>query len=116
MKGIQLTQTWGKWNMGALAIMAAIFVFSLPGATLGQGKDLYLAKGCIACHGPDGKQPIQPIYPKLAGQNADYTVAQLKAFKSQKRKSGQSVLMWGMAAALSEADMKSIADYLQGVK
>lgn len=116
MKGIHLTQAWGKAFLGATAILAVMLAFSLPSAAFGQGKALYLSKGCIACHGPDGKQPLQPIYPKLNGQNADYTVAQLQAFKTQKRKSGQSALMWGMAAPLSDADMKAIAVYLQGVK
>ena len=59
---------------------------------------------------------LQPSYPKLAGQNADYIVAQLQAFKTQQRKSGQSALMWGMAAPLSDAEMKAIAKYLQSAK
>lgn len=100
-----------------------VFAFALMMLTVfnsneaqAQGKDLFNAKGCAACHGPDGKKPILPVYPKLAGQNAPYLEAQLKDFKSQKRKSGQSALMWGMAAQLSDSDMKAISEYLQSVK
>lgn len=103
----------------ALVSFGVVALMALTGgeqAKAQAGKTLYTAKGCMACHGPDGKTPIMPLYPKLAGQNAPYLVAQLKDFKSQKRKSGQSALMWGMAATLSEADMKAIADYLSKVK
>lgn len=79
------------------------------------GKDLYVAKGCVSCHGPDGKKPLQPLYPKLAGQSAPYLVQQMKAFKTQERKNGQSVLMFGMSAQLSDSDMEKLAAYLSQV-
>lgn len=62
---------------------------------------------CAACHGPDGNSAA-PNFPKLAGQHADYTVKQLKEFKSGERK---DATMNGMAAALSEQDMADIAAY-----
>ncbi len=99
-------------------LLAMTFFILYPGdeAKAQAGKNVYNAKGCVACHGPDGKAPIMPIYPKLAGQNSAYTVAQLQGFKTQQRKSGQSALMWGMAAQLSDAEMKQVADYLASVK
>lgn len=86
-------------------------LMSAPAAAQ-DGKTLFTQKGCPACHGPNGDKPLQPSYAKLAGQNADYIVVQLKAFKAQERKSGQSALMWGMAAQLNEKEMKTIADWL----
>lgn len=103
-------------SMVVLSLAASLMLLTGGTAMAQSGKDLYLAKGCIACHGPDGKVPLQPAYARLAGQQADYLVAQLKAFKAQERKSAQSSLMWGMAATLSETEMKAIATYLEGVK
>jgi len=103
---------------GLVLVFAMLMLAAFHGgeAQAQAGKSLFNAKGCVACHGADGKAPILPVYPKLAGQNAPYLIAQLKDFKGQKRKSGQSALMWGMAAQLSDADMKAIAEYLQSVK
>ncbi len=84
----------------------------LGNAAFANGKALYTSKGCPACHGPKGGTSLVPNYPKINGQNAPYLVAQLKAFKSQQRKGGQSALMWGLAAQLSEGDMKQIAQWL----
>jgi cytochrome c len=99
---------------GAAAASAVlVMVLSNVGPALAQtGKDLYTAKGCPACHGADGNKPLQPTYPKLAGQPAPYLVLQLKAFKAQERKDGQAALMWGMAGQLTEAEMGKIAEYL----
>ncbi len=80
-----------------------------------------LAKGqavasqvCAACHGPDGNA-IAVIYPKLAGQPAQYIVKQLKNFKTGDR---VNPIMGPYAAALSESDMENVAAYFakQSVK
>lgn len=65
------------------------------------------AATCAACHGPDGNSPT-PMYPKLAGQHADYTMAQLEAYKAGER---DDAVMQGMAAPLSEQDMMDLAAY-----
>lgn len=62
---------------------------------------------CAACHGPDGNS-VNPMWPKLAGQHAQYTVKQLQAFKSGARQNAQ---MAGMAAPLSEEDMQDLAAF-----
>ena len=62
---------------------------------------------CGACHGVDGNTTT-PVYPKLAGQSADYIVKQLQDFKSGARK---NATMAPMAAGLSEQDMQEIASY-----
>lgn len=100
----------------ALSVFALTLLLSAAPAAAQDGKAVFTAKGCPACHGPNGDKPLQPAYAKLAGQNAEYLVAQLKAFKSQERKGAQSALMWGMAAQLSDNDMKAIADYLSKQK
>ncbi len=72
---------------------------------------------CAACHGPDGNS-FNGDWPKLAGQHADYTAAQLVAFrcaatgkpdKCVARTSGNSALMQGQAANLSDAEIQALA-------
>jgi len=73
-----------------------------------------LAKGeasfaaCAACHGADGNSSIT-TNPKLAHQHPEYLVKQLQEFKSGKR---ANAVMSGMAATLSEDDMKNVAAWL----
>jgi cytochrome c553 len=59
---------------------------------------------CAACHGADGNSPT-PANPNLAGQHADYITLQLAHFKSGIR---ANAIMQGMAATLSDADMKAV--------
>ncbi|GAB6141329.1 c-type cytochrome [Methylosoma difficile] len=66
---------------------------------------------CLGCHGAEGKGNGQ--IPRLASQNADYLIAQLKNFKSGSRKNGQ---MQGVAGSLSEQDMKEISAYFATLK
>jgi cytochrome c553 len=63
---------------------------------------------CAACHGPDGNSPINPVWPKLAGQHPGYLEKQLMDFKSGNR---NDPTMSGMAAPLSEEDMADLAAY-----
>jgi hypothetical protein len=77
-----------------------------------------LAKGeasftaCAACHGADGNSGA-PVNPKLAQQHPEYIVKQLQEFKSGKR---ANAVMSGMAATLSEDDMKNIAAWVGSQK
>lgn len=80
-----------------------------------DGAALYTAKGCIACHGADGKAPIMGLYPKLAGQNKEYLVAQMTDIKSGARSNGQAAAMKGVIASVSDAEIAAIADYLSGL-
>ncbi|HWG77752.1 MAG TPA: c-type cytochrome [Steroidobacteraceae bacterium] len=66
---------------------------------------------CANCHGWQGHS-IQPKFPVLAGQQANYLLAQLHAFKSQTRGDPDALgYMWGMAAPLDESMMAALADY-----
>jgi cytochrome c len=81
-----------------------------------DGAALYTAKGCIACHGPNGNAPIQPIYPKLAGQNEQYLLNQMKDIKSGARANGQSAAMKAIAASVTDEEFAAIAAYLSKAK
>ena len=70
------------------------------------------AATCVACHGVGGNAVIT-IYPKLAGQSADYIAKQLAEFKNGTRK---NAIMAGMAAALSDQDMAELGAYFSAQK
>ena len=68
---------------------------------------------CASCHGAAGAGiPVQ--YPRLAGQQQDYTTAQLVAFRTGDRKN--SPQMTALAQRLSDAEMKAVADYIAGLR
>ena len=86
-----------------------------PTPAAGGGSDgaaLYAAKGCAACHGPNGSKTTMPVYPRISGQGSAYLVAQMKDIKSGARNNGQSMIMKGIIAQVSDAEMKAIADWL----
>ena len=76
-------------------------------ADLAKGEATYSAV-CASCHGADGNSG-SPAYPKLAQQHPDYLVKQLQEFKSGKR---ANAIMSGMAASLSDEDMKNVAAWV----
>jgi cytochrome c553 len=75
---------------------------------------------CAACHSPVGVG-IPSRYPRLGGQHADYSLAQLKAFKAGERgmdKAGKDVngkVMAQVAARLSEREMQAVVQYASGL-
>lgn len=68
---------------------------------------------CSGCHGPTGAG-IPAQYPKLSGQHADYTEAQLVAFRSGAR--ANNLQMTGVAAKMNDAEIKAVADYVAGLQ
>jgi cytochrome c553 len=91
----------------AMAVAPAPAVDTTP-ATWGDAKAGQTKAGaCAACHGLDGNSS-DPQYPKLAGQHETYIWRQLRLFKSGER---QNPIMAGMAAPLSEQDMRDIGAY-----
>ena len=67
---------------------------------------------CAACHSPTGAG-IPAQYPRLGGQHADYTEAQLVAFRGGVRKN--STQMTGVAAKMNDREIKAVADYVAGL-
>jgi cytochrome c553 len=91
-------------------------------ATITAGQKLYrggdAAKGlpaCAGCHGVSGAGvPVQ--YPRLAGQHAEYTESQLKAFRDGKRANDANKMMRSIAAKLNDADISAVSDYIAGLR
>ncbi|MES9830054.1 MAG: cytochrome c [Candidatus Thiodiazotropha sp.] len=74
--------------------------------------NLYLAKACAGCHGVDGRSPVDPYYPKIAGQYEGYLYNQLRDMKNGSRSNSQSNIMKGIMTAVSEKEMRAIAAWL----
>lgn len=73
---------------------------------------------CASCHGANFSKPIDPSYPKLAGQHADYLFVALKAYKVDNNpKVGRgNAIMAGMAKQYTNAELKQLANYLSSVE
>ena len=72
---------------------------------------------CASCHGANFSAPIDPSYPKLAGQHADYLFVALKAYKVDNNpKVGRgNAIMAGMARQYTNAELKAMANYLSSI-
>ncbi len=102
-------------NRLLLAMLGAALAFAAQAQEkkTGQGLQNALAM-CIGCHGiPGYKTAFPDVYhvPKIAGQQPAYIVAALQAYKSGERSHPS---MRGIAASLTEEDMKKLADYYGG--
>ena len=74
-----------------------------------------LKKGaCASCHGENLSKPIDPGYPKLAGQHADYLFVALKAYQTEKNPQvGRSnPVMMGMAKPFTQKELKALSAYI----
>jgi cytochrome c553 len=69
---------------------------------------------CVSCHGDNFSKPLDPSYPKLAGQHADYLFVALKSYKTENNPNmGRSNgVMAGIAKQFSNAELKEMANYL----
>ncbi len=69
---------------------------------------------CASCHGANFSKPVDPAYPKLAGQHADYLFVALKAYKTDNNpKVGRgNAIMSGMAKQYTNAELNAMAKYL----
>lgn len=101
------------------AAAAAVLSFSAHAEGAAEAAKPDLAKGaalfgqvCVACHAADGNSTT-PANPKIAHQHPEYLVKQLQEFKSGKR---DNAIMKGMAAGLSDEDMRNIAFWLADQK
>jgi len=73
---------------------------------------------CISCHGTNFSKPIDPTYPKIAGQHADYLFVALKAYKTDNNPTvGRgNAIMGGMAKQFTNAELKLLANYVSSVE
>jgi cytochrome c553 len=70
---------------------------------------------CASCHGPQGKG-IPTQFPRLAGQHGDYIYTQLNGFRVEARANDAAKMMRSIAAKMTDADMKAVSAYIQGLR
>jgi cbb3-type cytochrome c oxidase subunit III len=68
---------------------------------------------CASCHGPTGSG-IPAQYPRMGGQHADYTEAQMVAFRTGAR--ANSAQMGAIAARMNDTEIKAVSDYIAGLR
>lgn len=103
----------------AFAVLALVMSSAaFAGANLEAGKAAAAKFNCASCHGANFNEPIDPSYPKLAGQHKDYLVQALKSYqRGAVGTSGRSnAIMEAQAKALSNADIENIAAYLNSLQ
>ncbi len=72
---------------------------------------------CVSCHGDNFAKPIDPSYPKIAGQHPDYLFVALKAYKTENNANvgRANGIMGGISKQYSNAELKAIANYIGGL-
>lgn len=94
--------------------IAGLFVLGSTIPALSAAADAEAGKAraavCAACHGKDGIAQI-PGYPNLAGQNEQYLVSSLNAYKNKQRSGGNATIMQGQATGLSDEDIANLAAF-----
>jgi len=76
------------------------------------GARLYRERGCVLCHGPDGRAPAKDSYPVLAGQRRAYLAQQLRDLRSGLRSNGRSALMREFVERLDDSEIDALARWL----
>jgi len=104
--------------IASLATVVTLSVGSaLAAGDAANGKAIVEKNNCASCHGKDFNSPIDPTYPKLAGQHADYLVEALKAY--QRGVDGPNgrgnPTMGAQAKVLSHSDIMDVAAYLHSL-
>lgn len=79
-----------------------------------KAKELIAKGGCTSCHGENFSKPIDPSYPKIAGQYNDYLLVALKAYKTEKANliGRANPIMAGMVKQFSNAELEILANYI----
>jgi len=106
-----------------MADLAAFYSTEAKPATLADKPDhepsadvaaLLKKANCVSCHGENFSKPIDPTYPKLAGQHADYLYVALKAYQTQNNPQvgRANPIMGGMSTMYSHAELKLLAQYI----
>ena len=70
---------------------------------------------CASCHGPSGAG-IPAQFPRVAGQFAEYTLAQLQAFRLGERANDPNQMMRVISARLSDREIKAVSEYIAGLR
>ena len=80
----------------------------------GGNKELSVA-ACAACHGPTGAGNGPAGFPSLSGQHPEYTLMQLKYFRSGERANDSNAMMRSVVERLTDKELEALASYVSGL-
>ena len=91
-------------------------------AKIELGESLYRAgnkelgvAACASCHSSDGTGNAPAKFPAVGGQHAEYTLSQLKAFRSGMRNNDMGAMMRSTVERLTDTELDALASYLEGL-
>lgn len=98
-------------------LLAAVSFQASANDRVEAGKAAVAKFNCASCHGADYNSPIDPAYPKLAGQHQDYLEHALISYRrgAGGPNSRSNPIMGPLAKQLSDQDIKNIAAYLHSL-
>ena len=105
--------------MKFLSISAIVFFVTINlmnpaySSDIDKGKELSVS--CAACHGDNGIS-VNPVWPKLAGQNPKYLASQLYEFRKGAEGNRNNAVMYGIAVTLSDSDIEDLSAYYASLK
>ena len=105
--------------MKFLSILAIVFFTTINlinpaySSDIDKGKELSVS--CAACHGDNGIS-VNPVWPKLAGQNPKYLASQLYEFRKGAEGNRNNAVMYGIAVTLSDSDIEDLSAYYASLK
>ncbi|MDC8758696.1 c-type cytochrome [Janthinobacterium fluminis] len=103
-------------NILAALFCSTISFSAVAGGNIDAGKALAEKYNCASCHGKDLNSPIDPSYPKLAGQHKDYLEHALTTYKRGDGANGRNnAIMTGQVKPLTNQDIKDLAAYLHSL-
>jgi cytochrome c553 len=82
-----------------------------------RAMELVVKGGCVSCHGDSFSKPLDPTYPKIAGQYGDYLYVALKSYKTENNLMvGRSnPIMAGITKQFSLVELKELANYVSSL-
>lgn len=99
----------------ALIAQASLVSVAFAAGNIENGKKLATEKNCVTCHGADMNKPIDPTYPKLAGQHYDYLVQAIRAYQigGTKELLGRDhAIMSAQVMTLKHSEINDLAAYI----
>ena len=97
-----------RQQFGRVLVLAAAMALCLAPVQADEARAKKIIGGsCFLCHGSDGESASE-VFPRLAGQNAEYIAKQLENFKNGTRK---STAMASMVSSLSPEDMEALGQF-----
>lgn len=103
------------YSTNGVAEGAAPLAKAAEGST--KAMELITKGACASCHGDSFSKPLDPTYPKIAGQHSDYLYVALKSYKTvnNPQVGRGNAIMGGVAKQFSNAELKELANYLGGL-